>query len=98
VIFIGCKLFNIGRESNKTARRIDSTTGAGKKAPANPQALFDNASLITGRGRKRRLSGGPAGGPRLHRRAGRQGREEAKASGVGVVDLLLPTRSSARRT
>jgi hypothetical protein len=24
-------------------------TGAGKKAPANPQALFDNASLITGK-------------------------------------------------
>jgi hypothetical protein len=23
--------------------------GAGKKAPANPKALFDNASLITGK-------------------------------------------------
>jgi len=39
VVFIGRKLFNVGRESNKTARRINST-GRWQKAPAHPQAMI----------------------------------------------------------
>jgi hypothetical protein len=44
VIFIGCKLFNVGRENKKYC----AADGC-KRAPAHPQAMFVELSLITGK-------------------------------------------------
>jgi hypothetical protein len=104
VIFIGRKLFNIGRESNKTAHGSTIPTDTGKIAPANPQAMFDGLSSFTGKAppdgkSDKKIMSTPAtlcGALKIVRAPGRPALSNSMGNGGGTVWILSIERQPRR--